>query len=176
MGCVKVLCSKGAATSRVLQKSGAGQGKDKALLGRRLGKDGCAGNAATTCLCSWEMLRIHVKLPEFCCWRQSLPQHNLISEHLTVQPLNVLFAVVFLFFIFFQQGDSVKLMAKLLLLLAIRLQNKLLYKEMGNGNRGAFFPCLLLKQSAVFCRDERYPSENRHITSAFSGNTGGTLR
>lgn len=43
MGCVEGLCHKGAATSRVLQKFGVGQGKDKALLGR----DGCAANAAT---------------------------------------------------------------------------------------------------------------------------------
>lgn len=50
MGCVKGSCPKGAATSRVLQESGAGQGKGKALLGRSLGRDGCAGSAATTFL------------------------------------------------------------------------------------------------------------------------------
>lgn len=42
-----------------------------------------------------------------------------------------MFFLLLFFSIFFQQGDFVKLMAKLPLLLAIRLQNKLLYKERG---------------------------------------------
>lgn len=109
------LCPKGAETSRVPQKSGGEQGKGKALLGRSSlssawGRDGCTVSVATTFLplpqSSCAVLRSHLKAPRIRLLEASLSQHNLISEHLMMQPCNVLFAVFFFPGVRFSKPDG----------------------------------------------------------------------